>query len=77
MTHPRCTPTDSRPESERIEFLLKRDGPEATRAWVQRTLAIYRDALRQPASHITDSLYRLRFEQAIREFEEWLAKQRS
>ena len=73
-THPRCTPTDPRPESERIEFLLKRDGPEATRAWVQRTLAIYREALRHPASHTADSIYRPRFEQAIREFEEWLGK---
>ena len=72
-THPRCTPTGPRPESGRIEFLLKRDGPEATRAWVQRTIAIYQGALRHPA----DSLYRPRFEQAIREFEEWLAKQRS
>ena len=73
-TRPRCTPVDARSESERIEFLLKRDGPEATRAWVQRTLAIYRAAVRYPASHTADSLYRLRFEQAIREFEQWLAK---
>jgi hypothetical protein len=73
-THPRCTSTDPRPESERIEFLLKRDGPEATRAWVERTLAIYRAAVRYPASHTADSLYRLRFEQAIQEFEQWLAK---
>jgi len=67
--------TDPRPESERIEFLLKRDGPEATRAWVQRTLAIYRKALRNPAGHGADPVYRPRFEQAIQEFEEWLAKQ--
>lgn len=59
-----------KPESERIQFLMKRDGPEATRAWVQRTLEIYRQALRNG-----DSMYRARFEQAVREFEEWLATQ--
>ncbi len=55
-----------KPESERIQFLMKRDGPEATRAWVQRTLEIYRQALHG------DSMYRTRFGQAVQEFEEWL-----
>ncbi len=62
--------TELKPESERIRFLMQRDGPEATRAWVQRTLEIYRQAL-----HDGDSMYRARFEQAVREFEEWLATQ--
>lgn len=65
-----ATHTKLKPESERIQFLLKRDGPEATRAWVQRTLEIYRQAF-----HHGDSMYRARFEQAVREFEEWLATQ--
>ncbi len=64
-----------RSESARIKFLLERDGPEATQAWVERTIKIYRQALRS-GSTTSDSLYRPRFEQAIREFEEWLATQR-
>jgi hypothetical protein len=61
-----------RPESERIEFLLQRDGREATRAWVERTSRMYRDELARPASYASDVTYRPRFEQAVREFEEWL-----
>ena len=70
-------PTNPRPESDRIQFLLNRDGPEATRAWVERTVAIYRGLLCLPGSYTTDSTYRPRFEQSIREFEAWLTKQRS
>jgi len=63
-----------RPESERIAFLLRRDGPEATRAWVERTIRIYRDQVARPRSYASDSTYRPRFERAIREFEEWLSE---
>lgn len=62
-----------RSELRRIEFLLNRDGAEATRGWVERTRAIYRQALTDPASHASDPSYRPLFERSIREFEEWLA----
>ncbi|HEX7043897.1 MAG TPA: hypothetical protein VF203_04715 [Burkholderiales bacterium] len=59
-------------ERKRIEFLLQRDGLEATRAWVRRTLDIYRDALRNQAGHAAAPDFRPLFEQAIRDYEEWL-----
>jgi len=69
-------PVEPRPESERIALLLKRDGLEATRAWVERTVAIYRRALADPRHYANDSSYKPRFERAVREFEEWLAGQK-
>ena len=68
---------EPRPESERIELLLKRDGLEVTRAWVERTLAIYRQALADPRNYANDPSYKPLFERAVREFEEWLAGQRA
>lgn len=68
---------EPRPEIGRIEFLLERDGLEATRAWVKRTLRIYRQALADPRNHANDPSYKLLFERAVREFEQWLAGQRS
>ena len=32
-------------EKHRIEFLVRRDGEEPARAWVERTLKIYREAI--------------------------------
>jgi hypothetical protein len=61
-------------ESERIRFLVARDGEEAARAWVRRTLEIYRDALRNRSSHATAPEFRPLFEQAVRDFEAWLAQ---
>jgi hypothetical protein len=61
-----------RPESERIEFLLRRDGYEKTRKWVERTIAIYRAEL-DHGHQGSDPAYRPRFEKAVREFAEWLA----
>lgn len=66
---------EPRPESERIAFLLERDGLEATRAWVERTIAIYRRALADPKHYANDSSYKPRFERAVRELEEWLSGQ--
>lgn len=66
---------EPRPESERIGFLLRRDGPAATRAWVERTLAIYREALGDPRNYARDPSYQPLFERAVREFQEWLAGQ--
>lgn len=71
-----CAP-EPRPESERIALLLQRDGRAATRAWVERTLAIYRTALGDPRSYARDPSYQPRFERAVREFEEWLAGERA
>lgn len=64
--------SEVRPESERIEFLLRRDGYEKTRKWVERTIAIYRAEL-DHGHQGSDPAYRPRFEKAVREFEEWLA----
>jgi len=60
-------------EQNRIEFLIKRDGVDATRAWVRRTLQIYRDALTNRASHAAAPEFRPLFEEAVRVYEEWLA----
>jgi len=61
-------------EHRRIEFLLGRDGPEATRKWVERTRDIYRGALESganPASATAE--YRALYELAVRKFDDWLA----
>lgn len=68
---------EPRPESERIAFLLRRDGLAAARAWVERTLGIYRKALADPRHYAADPFYKPRFERAVRELEEWLASQKS
>ncbi|HKI82308.1 MAG TPA: hypothetical protein VKA04_11725 [Pseudodesulfovibrio sp.] len=62
-------------EQERIDFLVRRDGPAEARAWVERTLHMYRDAVNTPLSHASLPEYRPRFEQAIDEFQIWLAAQ--
>ena len=64
---------DVRPESERIAFLLRRDGQDATRKWVARTAGLYREALAQPNHYAADAPYRPLFENAVRELEEWLS----
>ncbi|MGH8228155.1 MAG: hypothetical protein ACREU3_09685 [Steroidobacteraceae bacterium] len=61
-----------RPESERIAFLLRRDGYQATREWVARTAGLYRAALQLRANYAADPAYRPRFERAVSEFEQWL-----
>lgn len=59
-------------ERTRIDFLTRRDGPEAARAWVRRTLGIYRDALANASSHAATPDFRPLFEEAIREYEAFL-----
>ena len=59
-------------ETGRINLLLERDGMEATRLWVERTLAIYRQALASPHSHASKKDYRLLFERSVEDFERWL-----
>jgi len=60
-------------EEERIKVLLHRDGLEATREWIKRTLNIYRGAIVSPASHASQKGYKPSFEKSIQEFEEWLS----
>lgn len=57
----------------RIRFVVERDGEADARDWVERTLKIYRDAIDNPKSHASKPEYRARFEDAIGEFEAWLA----
>jgi hypothetical protein len=59
-------------EKQRIELLVRRDGIKEARAWVDRTLRLYRDAIASGASHAATKEYRPLFEQSIREFEDWL-----
>ena len=47
-----------RPEIERINFLTQRDGKRTARAWVERTLSIYREAITKPGSHASTDSYR-------------------
>jgi hypothetical protein len=68
-----CTP--GRPEIERIRFLIQRDGEKAARAWVERTLKIYCEAISTPRSPASSAAYRPLFEESIRTFKAWLAGQ--
>lgn len=61
-------------ERARIEFLLGRDGPAATRAWIERTRDIYREAIRS-SGYGADPHYRALLQRSIEEFESWLANQ--
>jgi hypothetical protein len=70
MTGLRVTPAPAG-EKERIELLVRRDGAEQARAWVERTLKLYREAIAS-GSHAASDAYRPRFEQSIRDFEAWL-----
>jgi hypothetical protein len=62
-------------EKNRIEFLIKRDGLEQTRGWVESTLSIYCEAVENPKSHASKSEYRPVFKTAIKELNEWLEAQ--
>jgi hypothetical protein len=59
-------------EKQRIELLVREEGIEKAREWVERTLKIYREAVASPSSHASTKEYRPLFQQSIREFEEWL-----
>jgi hypothetical protein len=63
-------------ERQRIELLVNRDGLKEARAWVERTLKIYREAIAS-GSHGATKEYRPLFEQSIREFEDWLTEKKS
>lgn len=51
---------------------MRRDGIEQARAWVERTLKLYREAIASSGSHAATKEYRPLFEQSIRDFEDWL-----
>ncbi|MCI0400939.1 MAG: hypothetical protein L0Y67_06190 [Gammaproteobacteria bacterium] len=59
-------------ETDRIGFVVERDGIEGAREWVKCTLQIYRSAIDNPKSHASKPEYRAQFEDAIRELEAWL-----
>ena len=59
-------------EASRIEFLLQRDGPAATRIWVQRTLATYRRSVLDRRHFAHTAEYRLKFVASFLEFRRWL-----
>jgi hypothetical protein len=56
---------------------VRRDGATEARAWVERTLALYRGAVASGTSHASTKEYRPLFEQSIRDFENWLSGKRS
>jgi hypothetical protein len=58
-------------ERARIEFLIARDGLTAARAWIARTAAIYREALRA-SDYGSSAAYRRELEDAVREFDAWV-----
>jgi hypothetical protein len=62
-----------RSEISRINSLVQRDGYEAARAWVERTLSSYREAVTKPELCLQIQVPLL-FEQASGELEEWSAR---
>lgn len=62
-------------ERGRIDFLVRRDGEKAARAWVERTLQLYREAI-ATGGYAASNEFRPLFEQAIHEFEDWLRASR-
>lgn len=58
-------------EKDRIEFLVRRDGLAEARAWVERTLKLYREAI-AAGGYAATKEYQPLFEQSIRDFEAWL-----
>jgi hypothetical protein len=65
-----------RSEKQRIDFLVRRDGVEDARAWVERTLKLYQRAIASSTGHAATGEYRPRFEQSIREFKAWLESEK-
>ena len=43
-------------EKDRIELLVRRDGIKEARAWVERTLKLYREAIESRTSHASKLL---------------------
>ncbi|BFU90597.1 MAG: hypothetical protein NTAFB01_17840 [Nitrospira sp.] len=51
----------------RLTMLCTRDGVDAAKAWAQSTLHIYRQSLENPAHFASQSDWKARFEQSMRE----------
>ncbi len=64
--------THYEPEAQRIKLLIQRDGEQAAREWIIRTLKIYREASYNPASHVSLAPYRPLFEESITAFGRYL-----
>jgi len=66
------------PESTRIKFLIERDGIEATREWVARTMKIYRQAvlykgdMNKHGHFATNIVYRRKFIESYLSFKRFL-----
>ena len=59
-------------EHGRIEFLVQRDGVKAAVVWVDRTMRIYRRAVRDKRHFASTNEYRRKFIKAYCEFKRWL-----
>ena len=64
-------------EECRIGFLTRRDGLEATIAWVWRTLRIYRAAVLDKKHHASSEAFRRNFLQSCCDFRRWLSEMRA
>ena len=60
------------PEAGRIDFLLKRDGHDATVLWIQKVIGIYRRAVVNKKHFASTPLYRRKFIGAYCDFKRWL-----
>lgn len=65
---------DCSTEAQRIGFLLERDGLDAARTWVRRTLAIYRSAVLDPRHFASAPDYRRRYLLSCADFRRWLGR---
>lgn len=60
-------------ESDRIAFVVKRDGRKAATEWVQCTLRIYRRAVLDRHHFASTREYRRGFIESYCDFKRWLA----
>ncbi len=59
-------------EGDRIAFLLRRDGENATIEWVRRTMRIYRRAVLGGDHFATSGAFRRGFIESYCDFKRWL-----
>ena len=59
-------------EKDRIDFLVRRDGFDATLLWVRRTLRIYRAAVLDKNHHASSTVFRPYFIRSCCDFRRWL-----
>jgi hypothetical protein len=56
-------------ERVRLERLIERDGREVAKEWARRTAGLYRQSLSDPAHFASQPDWRPRFEEVLRELE--------